>query len=305
MKFRLITLALGLSVCGLAFADPSFTRSHGDTLSALKSDAGLAWTETKYGVNFYKAATDPTLFINAINFIPGVSWDPNINLNTSTFFYGDLGSGYSGHTYELGTAINGEANWNFDGILRRSGVVNSSVNAGMYDFRVEIIGGNSDTAEDVLASFDNFIEVIPSLTAEATATMSPAAIGPNQISQASVEFHNSSNRDIKTTTWYVAGFGLGDPGNSDQLVLENFIGNWFNQTITPSSSRQDLHSSWKATPSNAPGVYQGNIGIIGGAYEGDWHGWKASGSSLEVVPEPATMLAVGLGIAGLLRRRRA
>lgn len=273
-----------------------------DIRSAVKDDATMQHSESRCGVTIQHLASDPALYMNSVDITGGTNWNPAIDLQVGLDYFGFTNGNFEQNTYTLGTGITDDVAWNFDGLVRRSGTVTAAVAPGFYDFNVDIKGGGSSSADDVLASFNLRMEVVQSITAAASATMSPSTLGFGDISQASVNFANTGNRSIITETWYVSAFSL-NGANTDFLTFDDFEGDWFDQTIVSGDSRTDLHSKWRATASNAIGTYDGNIGIYGGLYNGDTPSWRASGTLLEVVPEPTSMLALVAGL-GLLTSKK-
>ncbi len=304
---RNLQIAFGLALITLstnsALAADVFSTSNGDTHSAVKDSSTMGYTSTNYGVRLEHAAADPNLFINSVTITGGAGWDPNIDLSVSTAYIGNTNGTFEQNTYTLGTAISADVNWDFDVMANRSGTIASSVATGFYDFTVDIKGGASNSANGLLASFGFHMEVVNTITAQASTTMSPPSVGYEQTSHANVTFQNTGSRVFKTTTWYISAFSL-NGANTDYLTFEDFEGNWFDQVLAPGASITGQHSKWKATSANAIGNYQGDIGIYGGLYKGDNHSWRASGTNLQVVPEPASMTILAAGLAFIARRRK-
>lgn len=269
-------IVVGLS--GSALATDSVFLASGDIRSAVKSMTGMSFSSSGYSVGLQHSSSDPDLYINNVLYIGGSGWNPNIDLQVNTDFYGTTNGNWGQNTYTLGTPIQDDVDWYFGGLIQRSGEINPAVPPGMYHFNIIVFGGNSSSSLNVLANLPAILEVVPSLPAVTTASTSPSSIGIFEKTDASVTFQNIGTRSLLTTTWYVSGFGLGQPyaPQDDQLILTDFLGNWFSQTIAPGASRTDFHSRWAAASTNTPGTYFGNIGIIGGLYEGDWHSWRAT-----------------------------
>lgn len=286
----------------------SWNLLNGSTRSGVLDDTGMNGTESKFGLYLNLTDTDSDFYLNQINILPGSNYDANLNLFNDLNYGANVTSGFFQDEYTLGTALSEDGFYFFDGIARRNGVVDSSVAIGTYDFQVQLIGGDSSTATDIVGTFDFNLEVVDTITAMASGIMSNSVIGPGDTSTLSATLTNMGPRDMITTTWYVSAFAKdGDYSNPDNfLQFEDFQGDWFNKTIGANGgSRTDLHSKWSRASTNMNGQYLGNNGIYGGLYNGDTHSWKISGDTVEVVPEPASMLALSAGVALLLRRRKA
>lgn len=290
----------------LAGAQNLFSLSNGNTRSGVLDSSTMEWTESKFGVRFMRGASDESLYINQIDIVGGVNFDSNLNLFTSLDFGGQVGGSYTQGTYTLGTELTGEMDINFDGLVRRNGVVSSDVATGMYDFTALIKGGSSSSALDTIGSIDFHLEVVPTITASLTGAVSPGTIGWGETTHVTAEFLNTGSRAIRTNTWYVSAFAkdenYSDPDNFLEFV--DFEGNWFNQVLLPGQSRNDGHSAWKSKPVNDPGEYIGRNGVIGGLYEGDSHGWRMTGDRVNVVPEPTSLIALAPGLLLMARRRK-
>ncbi len=312
MMNRNLKLSSGLALLAVLSTGASaysWNLLNGDTRSGVLDSTGMDGTESKFGLRFDRAASDNAFYLNGINILPGSNYDAGLNLFTDLDYGVDnVGIGFSQGTYAFGTAMTGEASYFFDGLARRNGVVDGSVATGIYDFDVQVIGGETSTATDVVATFDFTLEVVNSITAMASGSMSNGVIGPGDSSTLSATLTNMGSRDMVTTTWWVSAFAKdGNYSNSDNfLQFDSFEGDWFNQTIGANGgTRTDLHSKWSRTSTNMNGQYLGSNGIFGGLYNGDTHSWRISGDTVEVVPEPASMLALSAGVALLLRRKKA
>ena len=290
-----------------ALAQDAFELANGNTRTGVLDSTGMRYTGSNYGVLVSHDSGDPDLFINAVTVTGGTTWDADIDMSTNLSYLGFTNGSFLQGSYTLGTAISNDISWNFDSLAQRGGEIASTVAPGIYDFDVQMVGGSSVNATDVLATFSMQIEVVDTITASATASTDPAAIGWGESTTASVTFNNLGTRNIVTTTWYVSGFGLNGPGaaSGDLLTLDSFQGDWFNKTIAGGQSRTDQHSRWTSVAPNTPGTYSGDIGIIGGFYNGDVHQWRATDDvTVQVVPEPISMIGLCTGLGLILRRRR-
>lgn len=311
MMNRKLKLSFGLALlAALSTGSHAYSWNilNGDTRSGVLDATGMEGTESKFGLFFDLTDTDSDFYLNQINILPGSNYDANLNLFNDLNYGLNANGNFSQDEYELGTALTQEGTYFFDGIVRRNGTVDSSIATGLYDFQVELIGGDSNTATEVVGTFDFNLEVVDTITATLTGNMSPGIIGPGQSSSLTATLTNLGTRDMITTTWYVSAFAKdGDYSNPDNfLQFDDFQGNWFNQTVAANGgTRTDLHSKWSKAATNMNGQYLGRNGVYGGLYNGDTHSWRATGDTLEVVPEPASMFALSAGVALLLRRRKA
>jgi hypothetical protein len=287
-------LAAGLAVivgAVSAHAAPVFTPNR-TILSALRDTTGLLISDTKYSVDLVTDSGDSDLYVNSLALTLGSGWNSNLNINIDT----------TQTSYTFGSAITGGDSINFQNIVRRGGAVDSSVADGIYDFSLDFIGGANSSDTNLLSSVNLQVEVLEGLLFSISSVASPSIIGQGGVSTVSATLtNNMTSRDLKTTTWYTANLGY---SNGSNQLTGNFVGNWFDHTLTPGNSRTDDHTTWTASATQALGVYNGEFGIVGGVHEGDEHFMIASSAPIEVVPEPATMTALALGGLALLRRRR-
>lgn len=273
-------------------------------LSALIDTSNLSLSQTQYSVGYSHSGSDPDTYINNVLLTPGSSWDSDIDffVNSSEFNYVD---GTGSHVYTFGTAISGDVFWDINNVVSRSGPI-MNVDAGIYDFTLDFIGGADSSASDTLASLSLQVEVFERLDLTVTGATSPDTIMAGQQSALSMTVRNDmATREFVATTWYVSGFFSGS--NSLPFVGFDFSNNgWFDTHLAPGASRTNGHSFWTANAGTALGVYEGNNGVVGGLYNGDWHFAPMSPKPTitVIVPEPATMAVLGIGAMALVRRRR-
>lgn len=292
-----------MALAAAAMADPTFTELN-TRLSGLKDTSNIWWSFTQYGSQM-QAGGSP-MFINSMNLVGGSNYSNDLGLNVaSEFGYYDYTTSTSG-TYTLGTEIAGDADWNICRMLFRDGDVTASVDEGIYDFSLEIYGGDSNSANNLLGTLEYELEVFDRIDITASGSASPGVITAGQ--QTTVDMtvaNNMASRDYVTTSWFTVNNGMEQGSNS--LIWLGFTGDWFDKSISAGGSRTDAHTIWAAGDSTALGTYTGNMGVLGGLYNGDTH-WSlmSPAPTVEVVavPEPGTLAAVGLGALILLRRRR-
>lgn len=284
---------LSLAAC-FASASPTFWANQ-NILSSVRDGSNLAGGITGYDLNLTTDGADSDLYINNIGISAGSNWDSNIDLAV------DLG----GTSYTLGNAITGGSFVSFNNLAVRYNEVNPLVNVGVYDFNVDFFGGADNAANDLVASVALQLEVFQRYDFTLIASASPSMIPQGAQSTVSMFLQNDmASRELVTTTWYVGGSGFHN--GSDTLSFDGFAGDWFSKHLNPGESRSDAHSIWGASASQPLGVYDGSgaTGVVGGLYDGDFYFLPSTGTSIEVVPEPASLLAILGGVAVLARRRR-
>ncbi len=274
----------------------------GDTRSAFRDVTNLSafGSSNGYDTRLDIASTDAPLYINSFNLVTGAGFPAALDINTPTTSF-DYHGAESG-TYTLGTQISGDHTWYFNSAFR-DGAVSAAVADGVYDFSVNILGGANSSATGTLASFGLHMEVIQKLDVTVAQFATPSVINPGEATQVSMTITNNiTGHDFVSTSWYVAGFG---DGNGNELTFDGFNGDWFDKHIAPGDSRTDGHSQFSAQAGDAAGTYTGFNGVIGGLYYGDFYFVSANQqATVQVVPEPASLCALGLGAIALLRRRR-
>lgn len=293
---RLLLLALtGVFFAPTALADNTISQGF-DTKSALLDTSNLFSSSTKFGGTLFRTDGDPDLFLNEVNVTLGSGWDAALDLNTD---FSTLNFGYT-----LGTLIPLNTFFDFT-FAARFGSVDSAVAVGTYSFDVALIGGETSTSTNVLHNFTYNLEVVAGFNPGLTASASPSVVGAvGDQSTVSMTLQNNTGRTLITNGLFTNG-GVGSA--YDNMDFEfNFAGNpWLgNLALNAGDSFTGAHSFYTVRASTVPGVYDARGGIYGGYYQGDEH-WLLSSNNpnIEVVPEPATLAALGI-VAVALRRRR-
>ncbi len=273
-----------VGISSIAQAIDEFAVPGSDTRSGVLDDTGMRLAATTFAVTVRHDAADPDLYINEIAVVPQPGWDPDIDFQFILGQYGWTNGQFQQGDYVLGTPINQNIDWTFYRLASHFGTF-SNVAPGTYNFRLKLFGGDSAGASDQLASFLLHVRIIDRYDISVAASFPQPTLGLGGTTEATVSVDNGGTEDFLTSTWYVAGFGKDNPyaPQNEQLTFTDFLGNWFGQVITPGNSRSDLHSRWSAGPSLPLGTYLGDIGIIGGIYEGDSHNWQANPATIEVV----------------------
>jgi hypothetical protein len=255
-------------------------------LSGLKDVSNFASSTTQFGFNLYNSPTDPPLYINSIDFIPGPGYDPNIALiSPGSVFSTNHGD------YSLGTAIAPDTGLYLYNAVQREGAVDALVANGIYDFNVVVIGGEDPSATDILGDIPYQIRIADGVNISITqVTAAPSIIREGVTSTVSLTVTNNDLVEtFVTTTWYYSGGGMEQGVN----WLENgqFVGDWFNKSIAPEATLTDDHTTWDATAATPLGDYSPNLGITGGLYNGDDFALAAPGDPLITVISGAICLA--------------
>lgn len=296
MDFRKLSVLISLGLVGVAHADPSGSVNQ-SILSGVQDTSNLwiGWATTGYDFSFSTQPGDPDFYLNAIDVVGGPGWDPSITFNSvgST-----IGSG--SNEYMLGTPLQADHSYFWEDLIRHDGAFDSAIAPGLYSFDVVFSGGSTPTSADILYTQSLQVEIVERIDAEVTVSQDLAVINTGEtVTVSAILQNNMASRDFVTTTWFVSGT---TPG----LGL-NFVGDWFNKTIAPGGSRYDLHSTWTALATDAPGDYHKVGGVVGGLYNGDNFLFATTSGDnvhISVVPEPGTMAALGLGALAVLRRRK-
>ena len=295
---------LAIACATAAFADPTFTQTNGDTHSQVRDKSNIiiddAWKN-----RLQTGAGDPDLYINNMVITGGPGYNPLIGMQTNagSFDYFDNNANAS-NTYTFGTAIGAGNDWNFNGAFH-NGNINAAVADGIYDFSLDFMGGGNNVANNLLASFGLHVDVFQKIDLTTTTVASPTTIkegGPGTEVSMTVT-NNMTGRNFTTRSWYVSSFS---DGLGNNLAFDGFSGNWFDQVLTPGSSRTDSHSLWHADLNTPIGHYTGFNGVIGDVHDGDFI-FMNTDRQAEVdvlVPEPASFAVLGVGALALLRRRR-
>lgn len=285
-----------------AFAQASFSTFGGDTRSAMYDVSSIWFSYQRYEVGFHLGAGDGPLFINSIQLTGLSSWDAGITAYSpvgSFGYHGSVNGSYTNDTYTMGTALSGDYDISFDAANLMNSV-DPSVSLGLHEFNVSIIGGTSETATDVLYTKDYKVDVLDRLDLNVTATATPSTISRGGTTMVSVDVTNPmANQDFLINTWYVSAFSNG----TDYLNFDSFEGTWWGTTVAAGQTVSGNHSKWSARADQVAGLYNGNVGMVGGKYADDWHYYRAT-PKVTVVPEPATLAGLGLGLAFAIRRRK-
>ncbi len=289
-------LQLGLTIAVFAFTAIVGAQTYNPTnsrLSALKQNDNLASSGgALFEMTVNRQASDPDLYINNAIFNAGTNWDSNI-VNNPFASSGFLGS------YELGTALTGEGGFTMS--LDFIDLVPNSVVNGLYDFSYDIIGGGSSSASDLLATLEFQVDVRTDFRPTYTLNFDRPSITAGETANLDSVLNNTLAESIYVNgLYYFFGAGL-----TPNVMDVSFDFNFFAGELTSGSTSNSVHSDHTARADTPLGIYGFNGGFYGGYYQADQHWVKSANSpTIEVVPEPATMIALAGGIALLARRRK-
>jgi len=295
---RWVLSALLLMAASFASAQTFYTNpSYGTARSAFREVYG----NVEYEVFLETSGEDAPFYINQFELVTGDGWHPDLDL-----YVPDVSFWNGSEEYALGTEITGDHSWRFLGAYR-NGAVAPTVDDGIYNATVNILGGADSSALDNLFSFDVQIHVLQSLGISVTASPEKNPIKQGESTKLFLTVQNNmADHDFVSTTWYISSFMK----DSDRLKFDEFLfqdGGWFDQHVAPGESLTKEHSRWSAEIDQPLGEYTGNVGIVGGLYYGDWHFVPASPSpsiTVEAVPEPAFYQLSALALLGGFALRR-
>lgn len=236
-------------------------------------------------------------YINAINVVGGGSWDPGFQVYFNGSYFDN--NSFTSGSYSLGDVISGTQNWFFGGFF--GGMFGLSFNApvalGTYSSTFEILGGATNSDMNVLHSFTETIEVVDfGLGLSTPDTDVDLAPGGSTVIRHNLQNNGSRSFLLSSRymSWSMSGYDQFDFDFSDGYPT----------VIDPADNLTNVnHLDVTAHPDFA-NEFTFRSGIIGGYY-GDDAVWLEVGThTLRPVPEPATLIALGMGALTLARRRR-
>jgi len=291
-----------LAVCAASSSNADFTFwSDADHLSAFQDTSNLLYTSTDYKMNLWHSGSD-VIYIDDLEFV-GDKGD--LATASGTLDYNDgLGNTL---TYTFGDALTGEFSYGFDKLAAHYG--SSLAELGLHEFTMNVWGRTDDGSgisdPTILKSFTFSYEVARKLDITVTGDLTNSVIHPGQTTGLSMTVLNNMDRDFVATTWFTSpvGNGSGSYLNGDF----DWSYQWFNRTIATGQSLTGAHSKWWAEASNPDGIYSGNLGVVGGLYNGDYHFVAMNPGpqiTVQSVPGPTSFLPMAIGLFAVRARKR-
>jgi len=241
------------------------------------------------------------LYINGASFGSGNLSTSGLLIDTfNTRFRQFDGSGIEvgefGYTWgtELASGFGYNSVGVFDGLF---GFYGSTTGSGVYTGTVDIFGGSSSTASDLLGSANVTIEVVNGFGITVTYPQSSFAVNPGQTQTLQHTLQNSSNRAATVQSRYYSA------GTSPQGFTVDFEYNGYPNSLGANSSQTVAHMVFTGVDPSGP-VWTANSGVFVGYYGDDLNSVSGGDFSVQAVPEPATLAMLGLGGALIARRRR-
>jgi MYXO-CTERM domain-containing protein len=287
---RLLTLGLLATLTNSAFG--YYFSAYDTTKSAFRDVSNLRITSSDFRIQLNREASESDLYVNNVTYAYDSGWDFGINLSEE---------GLNGYT--LGTPLTGDLNTVYR-LASRYGEVNESVALGMYSFSVNIFGGADASANDLIGQYNYSLLVADRFNLQITSAFDKPMVAPGETSFLSLSATNTTSDQ----TYFTSSFWLGlesDGAAANVPYSFAYVSNFYSGSFAPGQSLSGAHSNYTPTNANAGNSYPSYAGLIGGIYSGDYH-WINAGDkpALTVVPEPATLTVLGLGLLAGLRRRR-
>jgi hypothetical protein len=295
MKSNLLSKGLA-GLCALSASSFIFGQTietTGTTTHTLSLEAWSRIANTDFRIA--KAASDPNFYINGIEVV-----DSNFAIEFSSGGggrYFDTISGTSGG-YTLGTEITGEIDWGFNGLFGGFAQFNTLGAApGTYTSVINIVGGSTDSSTDVLYSYTQTINVVSTLGLNLSSPDSAFTLNVGDSATYRHQLDNPTSDEVFLNNRYVAWSDTG----SEQFSLQ-FVDPYPTSLAAGSNQLVD-HVTFTALP-NPYKTWDFTHGIIAGFNSDDQNWIEVGRGSLNPVPEPGTMIALGAGVAALARARK-
>lgn len=288
MKRLLISsLLVGCSSLVFAQVTAALDPIHSGVFNGQSFTGNLA----EYAGSLHNESTTDTVQINGTNINLAGNWDGMLLRTQANFDTISLAPDQSYYWGFLGGMFNVARDWNSSTVPA----------AGMYSATMDILGGTSDTATDVLATLSLQFELLAD-----PLSLTQTVANPDQTTTPG----GTSNYNVTLTagsspvwTWPVYSYMDAQLDHSNLGFVTWPAQSDFNTMLGAGESWTGDVISWTAAANTPNGTHHGIIRMMGGKYVGDETYMTASDVSWTVVPEPASMAVLGLGALALMRRR--
>lgn len=283
MKYLSISVIALLSVCASAQS-----WSPGESMFSLLNNAGTVSPDL-----YFTNDSSDEIFLNSFSVNPGSSGAGLFSVAQGNIF-GSAGPFSFGGSVQPGDDLFAGG---FDGFFDVS--IISPLSKGVYDLEIDILGGATASSSDVLYTMSISIEAVDGFGVSYTAPNPVRNLGPGENTTLTLDSVNTSNRDFFVTSQY---FSWSAPLR-DAFDLTFITGP---SLIAAGDSISADHLLAKPVPGFEGQSFTFRMGYFGGYYSDDYNFLEGSNPVTlnSVVPEPASMISLGIAAFGLLARRK-
>ena len=239
------------------------------------------------------------LYINSLSLSGGTFGSSGLSLEANGGYFQQYDSGSNlvgGAYYYFGTPL--AAGYSYDSLGVFNGLFGFSGPgvAGTYTGTVDVLGGSSSSASDLLATVSFTVEVVSGFGLAITYPTNNFTVGIGQTAMLQNRVVNSSSRNFLVNSRY---FSYSTAPSGFTINFENYPSSFAaNSDVTVDS----LSFTGVSSGPQWTGI---DNGVFGGYYSDDLNDITGGGAfTVNPVPEPATLTILGLGGLALVRRRR-